>query len=77
MEVAHETSVLNVWSLSDLFTPDDFREASIPEQRRLLSLGIGRVDVAKGGRELDERVRIAWADELTRVPRMVDSGPHD
>ena len=31
VEVAHETSVLNVWQLSDLFTPDDFREASIPE----------------------------------------------
>ncbi len=65
VEVAHETSVLNAWSLSDLFTPDDFREASIPEQRRLLALGIDRVVVTKGGRELDGRVRIVWADEAT------------
>ena len=63
VEVAHETSVLNVWSLSDLFTPEDFREASVPDQRRLLSLGIDRVVVAKGGRELGDRVRIVWADE--------------
>ena len=70
VEVAHETSVLNVWNLSDLFTPEDFREASIPEQRRLLSLGIARVVVAKGGRELDGRVRIAWADEIADVGRV-------
>jgi DNA invertase Pin-like site-specific DNA recombinase len=64
VEIAHETSVLNAWSLSDLFTPEDFREASIPEQRRLLSLGIARIDVIKGGRrELADRVQIVWADE--------------
>lgn len=63
VEVTHETSVVNVWHLSDLFTPDDFREASIPEQRRLLALGIERIEVAKGSRhELQQRVRIVWVD---------------
>lgn len=48
-------------------TSEEWVEATsltIPQQRRLLSRGISRVDVTKGGRkDLDERVRIAWADE--------------
>jgi DNA invertase Pin-like site-specific DNA recombinase len=70
VEVAHETSVLNVWDLGDLFEPDGFMEAPVPEQRRLLSLGIEAVRVGKPSRkrkdravrmrELQDRVEIAW-----------------
>ena len=48
-------------------TSEEWVEATsltIPQQRRLLSRGIGRIDVAKGGRhELEDRVRITWTDE--------------
>jgi hypothetical protein len=47
-------------------TSEEWVEAAsltIPQQRRLLSRGISRIDVAKGGRkELEDRVRIAWTN---------------
>jgi site-specific DNA recombinase len=61
VEIAHETSLFNVWGLGDYFEPDGFKEASVPEQRRLLTLGIEQVVVARGKpRDLTQRVSITW-----------------
>ena len=47
-------------------TSEEWIEATsltIPQQRQLLSRGIERIEVTKGGRyELEDRVRIVWAD---------------
>jgi DNA invertase Pin-like site-specific DNA recombinase len=66
-EVRVETSVLNVWTLGDHFEPDGFVELPIPEQRRLLRMGIRRVVVARGRRmePVDGRTTIEWMDEAT------------
>lgn len=49
-------------------TSEEWVEATaltIPQQRRLLSRGIERIEVARGGRrELDDRVTIAWPDDV-------------
>ena len=49
------------------FTPEDFLEASVPEQRRLLSRGIARVEVTKGTRhDLEKRVRIVFVEDVSQ-----------
>lgn len=65
VDVRREASVINVLRLGDYFEPDGFHELSVPDQRRLLGLGIERVVVSRAshrGERPDGRVRIAWPE---------------
>lgn len=63
--VRHETSVINIWRLSDYFESEGFRDLRIPEQRRILSAGIDEITVRRASfyREpVGDRVEIKWSD---------------